>query len=389
MPNYYFFLFKIKALFAVVRFYLLLLTVNPKIFIKIFLMAIYLEFFSVFSPGYISEVKHTSTSDNRKFLYGYNLFSNNYGNALSANSIYKQKSAFDLNYFSSLFRKSKASGADVIKLWLFQGLQGISVDETTALSEELSPELLQNLKSVLYLANFYKLKVYIGLLNGNDAFRVHAEPVLLRNFFINLFSKKTGGLENYQERILRPLFLYLNDFNAKHPETIYAIDLFTEIEGATHYGYFKDPWSDSREWIKNLAKFTKSLSPELKFTISAGWDKPTLELLSGYYSGLDLDFYDIHSYSDQGNIRFLNFICNKVMHDNKPVILGEFGQRSSVRDDQLQLESTVGFVSSAKNSCFSAAFAWHMGGPDDLYSYTDQHGSLRPAAVAMENLDKQ
>ena len=107
-----------------------------------------------------------------------------------------------------------------------------------------------------------------------------------------------------------------------------------------------------------MTDYVKSISSWLPVTSSAGWGSAVQEITLGLFSGLDLDFYDVHVYADWGQYSGVTALCNKVSADRVPIILGEYGQKSHTFDDTLQYWTTYNFLTTAKTHCFSAALAW-------------------------------
>ena len=106
-----------------------------------------------------------------------------------------------------------------------------------------------------------------------------------------------------------------------------------------------------------MTDYVKSISPWLPVT-SSGWGSAVQEITLGLFSGLDLDFYDIHVYADWGQYSGVTALCNRVSADRVPIILGEYAQNSHTYDDTLQYWTTYNFLTTAKTHCFSAALAW-------------------------------
>jgi hypothetical protein len=226
----------------------------------------------------------------------------------------------------------------------------------------------------------------------------HLEP-----YFLNLLNPyNTDGepdctngelldeLDRFKCKALLPLLKLMNKYkDSKLPfpdsklPVIYALDLMNEIDNADNFtkvppcNTSPDPSSCSimvaREWIKNVTAFVKSkttIPPAtaswLPVTASAGNQtlvgNQTLaayEIASGLFSGLGLDFYDLHAYADYGLSPGLTTVCNGNTSD-VPIILGEYGQSQKTHnfDNWLQFWTTYNFLITARTHCFSAALAW-------------------------------
>src|SRR5262249_31659867 len=141
-------------------------------------------------------------------------------------------------------------------------------------------------------------------------------------------------------------------------DVVYAFDLINEIEAPLNSAYSNFGWTEARAWIKNMTDYVKLISPWLPVTSSAGWGWAVQEITLGLFSGLDLDFYDLHVYSDSGQYSGQTALCNKVSADRVPIILGEYGQKSHTYSDAIQTTATFNFIYGAKTHCFWAALAW-------------------------------
>jgi hypothetical protein len=134
-----------------------------------------------------------------------------------------------------------------------------------------------------------------------------------------------------------------------------------------------------------MTAFVKSKSPWLPVTSSAGWDYSVLEITLGLFSGLGLDFYDLHVYADSGKFSGLTALCDKIATDRVPIILGEYGQKSQTYDDVAQLTSTATFLYEAKSHCFSGALAWKYEEPTQTWlTHLRPDGTFRPAYYAIQ-----
>jgi len=238
---------------------------------------------------------------------------------------------------------------------------------------------LNNLKTVLLSAKNHGLRVYVTALNGNDMKAVVGYAPL-QNYFTNLLLNKYGEREAFKTNALDPLLKFMNQFNSLYPNVIYAFDLINEIEAPLNSSYFPNYWTGARDWIQNMTAFVKSTSPWLPVTSTAGWGYAVQEITFGLFSGLGLDFYDLHVYADSGQYSGETALCNKVSTDRVPIILGEYGQNSQTYSDSIQYSATANFLYGAKTHCFSAALAWKYESPNQpWFTYLKPDGTFRPA----------
>jgi hypothetical protein len=184
----------------------------------------------------------------------------------------------------------------------------------------------------------------------------------LQSYLAHLLNNPAERLA-FKTNVLGPLLNCLNQYNAIDPNRSFGLDLFNEIEAALNSNYFPTSWLGARDFIQDMAAFVKSKSPWLRVTASAGYGNAVLEITLGLFSGLGLNLYDVHVYADWGQYPGVTWLCNKVLADHVPLILGEYGQKSQIVDDTLQYWTTANFLYGAKTHCFSAALAWKYEDP--------------------------
>ena len=324
-------------------------------------MRTFLRFIVAIHVICFSSLASATNLPNRNFWVGYNeawFGDDNYLNWLSSNPVFGAPSHFGntLNVLAAYFDGMKDGNAKIVRIWLFPGLQGISLtpyNPPAPQTQGLTPEFLQNLEVVLRIARSNGLKVYITLLNGNDmskAVQDANQPLI--TYFQNLLMNHNGELTAFKTGVLLPLLDRLNHYR----DAIYGIDLMNEIEAPVSVGYFPS-LADAQNWIRDMASFVKANS-SFPVTSSAGFGYAVQEISEGLFSGLGLDFYDVHIYADLGRYAGQDLLCETIKQDGHPIILGEYGQSTKLFDDRLQNLTTASFLFSAKYSCFSSALAW-------------------------------
>jgi len=310
------------------------------------------------------------------FTVGYDepWIENNYGNWLASNPLFGESSAFNSNPPNSLvnvFSGMVAGNAKIVRIFLFPALQGIALAGCPQGAPQcLTGEFLGNLTALFNGVRTYNLsnppiKLYITALNANDAnVATSTNLSALHTYYQNLFSNSAATLA-YEKNVLAPILTAMNQFNVQYPNAniFYGFDLIDEIEAAINAGYFS--WTGARAWIQNMTAFVKksaTIPPAtaswLPVTSTAGWGYAVQEVTLGLFSGLGLNFYDVHIYSDSGTYSGQTALCSKTKSDNVQIVLGEYGQKSSTVNDTIQNTATTNFLNGAKNSCFSSALAW-------------------------------
>jgi hypothetical protein len=267
----------------------------------------------------------------------------------------------------------RRANASVVKFLLFSNLQGL---DTAALENSTSPvpnpfKLIdafhKNLDELLTQANKMGLKVYLTVLNAGEfknwaSYPNNVQFPQMQKYFQNLIYDPSTK-SNFK-RVLDELLGILK----KHPGGIYAMDFINEIEAPLNVGsvYFPTGWVGARAWIAEMVAYIKQ-NPDYRNspfpkTTAAGYNYAAQEITLGLFSGIGLDFFDLHEYTDNGQYSGQTALCNKVRGDRQQIILGEYGQKSKATDDGLQNNVTKAFLYGATHSCFSGALAWKFEG---------------------------
>jgi hypothetical protein len=311
------------------------------------------------------------------FWVGYNeaWFGQNYPNSLASNPFFNiNTSYYDPIFVDTMFAGMASGGAKIVRIWLFPALQCIQLGQckptngqTVGLTQDLignaDLNIIGNLEDVVVLAQHYHLKVYLTALNGND---MKVATSSLRTYFSNT----NGETACFQNNALLPLLKLLNKCEVPWCHLCSRSD--QRNRAVLNAGYFPNGWTGARNWIANMAAFVKSnttvppaTASWLPVTSAAGWGYAVPEITFGLFSGLGLNFYDLHVYADSGQYSGETALCNKVSADSVPIILGEYGRKSQSYSDSLQATATYNFINGAKNFinggkgyCFWAALAW-------------------------------
>jgi hypothetical protein len=283
---------------------------------------------------------------------------------------------FDASYVDKTFAGIKAGGASVVRIYLFQARQGLLLNQYAPQSAGIDPRMLANLTTVLESARAHGLKIYFTLLDA-DAMPPPPESEL-RDYYYNLIHNNYGELDAFNARVLAPVLELLD----QHRDEIYGLDIANEIQGAIKHKYwgFFDEFDGPRRWIKTERDFIKSRAPWIRVTSDA---MGPADIAGGLYTGLGLDFYDVHVYDDKGDIPHGDAICELVRKTGVPIIVGEFGQLTQKLDDALQENVTRNLLRNAKSSCFSGAIAWRYDSADKTWRYQRPDGTMRPAAAVI------
>jgi hypothetical protein len=304
------------------------------------------------------------------FVVGYNeaWFGSKYGTDLTTD--------FDLAYVNKTLDGIAKAGGHVMRLFLFELLQGITLGATPPQTQSLSPAMLANLGAVLDAARARGLWVYLTALEGNEMSKV----VATKAYYQNLLADAAGEGAAFQTNVLAPLLALLD----AHKDNVFGLDLMNEIDAPRNDGLWPDKVNGPRGFVQRNAAFVKGKSPWLRVTTTVGWGGVQYDLIAGFLSGLGLDFYDLHVYADSGSYPGATDLCARAASDGVPIYLGEFGQKTQQMDDNMQLSATSTFLSTAKSMCFKGALAWRYDSAENWWSYIRPDGTFRPAVSVMQ-----
>ncbi len=163
---------------------------------------------------------------------------------------------------------------------------------------------------------------------------------------------------------------------------LWAIDCLNEPEAMTagadaNYEDWGVTWAEMRAFLAACADYVHLYS-DLPVSAGSGWHGWD-NVMAGRYSGLGFDFFDFHRYSDAPDLPSATSVGGGL-----PVIVGECGQATSIWDDTLQLEATLGCFDEALAGGYQAALSWYydFAGSTNPLAHLDDDGSWRPVIDA-------
>ncbi len=329
------------------------------------------------SDGGASEAASLPPMKSQAFLIGYNeaWFGSKFGTDLTSD--------FDLGYVQKVFDGVASSGGHLVRLWLWEAPQGITLGAAAPQTEALSPAFVANLDAVIAEARKRGLWIYVTLLDANT---IAKDSGTLHTYGVDLLNDTGGETEAFNANAVAPVLAMLE----AHRDNLFGIDVINEIEAAQQNGVFADATNGARAFIAREAAFIKSKAPWVRVTASAGWPSDLLrtgaqyDIANGLFSGLGLDFYDVHAYADSGSFSGATDMCNRAASDGLPVYLGEFGQSTHALDDTLQYKATGYFLNNARSLCLKGAFAWRYDAAESWWGFVRPDFSPRPAVAIMQ-----
>lgn len=262
-----------------------------------------------------------------------------------------QDGIYDKEYAEKILILSKDSGSQLLRVWLLEG-SWLSQFQTNRKSGVLSirPDILKNLQHFFKLARKHKVKLNLTFLDGNS-FRYVLDRPELSAFWWNVFNNKFGGLDQFYDHIISPVYKIISD---DFRDVVIQVDLVNEVNAISEFKLFENEKSAMSRFLCRLSQ-----GSPVPVTASLGWANAEELFFSGYLDQSCLSFYDIHYYNDNGAIPR----CEEYKLLAKKGVflqLGEFGQSSAVHDDDLQTLVTKNFLNQSKICGFKSALAWRL-----------------------------
>lgn len=210
---------------------------------------------------------------------------------------------------------SRVQGIDVVRMWVFERLEGIRFDASKKIVG-IDGDLLSNSLAVLNSAHAHGIRVYFCLF---DSWVVKRQPpaglppsrlshydgwnATIRELMKSIVENPSDFVSN----VLQP---FVNAI-ASHP-AVYAIDVMNEPEGMT-----QDTPVVSNSSMRNyISQCCSLIRPRLRASVGC-----MNSVAAKGYSDLPVDFCDFHSYHEVATLE--PYRPNS--YNNKPCIVGECG----------------------------------------------------------------
>jgi endo-1,4-beta-mannosidase len=303
------------------------------------------------------------------FVAGVNLpwFDDDFSHDLGPNPFHpNDKIWYTPDVVDADYKDISDSGLKVVRLWVFEGGEGLQFDKD-GYTTGLDSTFVNNLKDVVDKAKAHGLKLYMCLSGSWKDLPVKS-PILDPK-------AQTAYIDNAVVPIAKL-------FRGEHG--IFAFDVMNEIESdvAGKEGNWTDKgatWDQARAFIRANVQAIKKTDPGRLVSSGSGWHNWE-NVQKGHYSGLGLDFYDVHQYDDKGDLPIA-----KDLKADKPIILGEFGQSSKKWDDDAQKNADSAFVRAALAKGYAGFLVWTYGhkGSEEVHSLIGKDGQHRPAFQAI------
>ena len=257
---------------------------------------------------------------------------------------------------------SEVQGIDIVRIWLFEGMEGLIFDHN---NEVVSIErtFLESLKKILDLAAQTNIRTYLCLF---DAWAAKHRPATVNAMRLLI----------HETRFINNILTTLCDFLSNHAAaTIFAIDLMNEPEGLIEYNITR--WNELASTLNKWCNYLHN--NHHNFKCSVGWMRREN---ASKYSYLDVDFCDFHIYNESGELP--HYYENDF--GKKRCIIGECGY--PVVDNsprQLALRRHYGvwtakkMMIQARNKGYHGILPWPIDGPQ----MDEANGQLNSTVVQL------
>jgi len=289
--------------------------------------------------------------------------------------------AFDEADWRRVLRRTRVGGGAALRVWLFEGQQKEGVVWSGHRPDGLDPSFLRNTARVIELAREEQVQIYWTAFTANwapnwERGTIHSE----RHY--NLLNDRYGHGQRFREVVLAPLL----DLLARNPDVTWGFDLMNEVQGSTRPWFWSDGWIGARKWIREWAAFVQGRCPGIQVTASSGHHTASVDILSGRFDGLGLDFLDVHVYSDRGTIPLGWWLARHARRQGIPLVVGEVGQKGDTNDPAFQARLLARFLDHARERGVAAVFPWRL---EDAqrdgarFTFWEPDGEPRPAVDVM------
>jgi hypothetical protein len=303
--------------------------------------------------------------------------------------------SFDPTEVERIFSLAGTAGADRMRLWFFESTTFPMLLWENGRVTGIREDYVRNVIRMLELSRLHGIRIYMTLLDSQVYRPDHWREDHSRFRYL---LDEAGG-EEFLNRALLPL---LREISSKGLATqILRVDLANEIDAAVNRLAFRSRWNGVSRFLCRWREAIRSVPGFETLPVSASLRLHALLPLpfdlfeqDGPYACAD--FYDFHSYSDQGRIHSCGRMRRQADRTGKPFILGEFGQAYFTRrySDELQIRVTRSYLEEAGSCGFSEAHAWRLSdirpgeNPEARYSF-EAFGTTRPAFELIRERNKK
>jgi hypothetical protein len=270
--------------------------------------------------------------------YGHDIGPNHY-----TNYGYDYVSSDVSNYYADI----KNMHANIVRVWLFENLQGLTFGSNGHITG-IDSTFLNNLKDMVQQANNHSLALELTI-NTNSDIAQNGYPAGGGGKVVNWVTD-SGAQTDYLNNVVKPLARTFNN-NAG----VYGYDIMNECNYAVSSNYCT--WPQLHSYIYNAAQAIHSVSSSIQVTCST--DDTNSFVTGNFYNrvgGVGLNFYDYHNYSDNPNLFSLGSNGPYPQID-RPVVLAEYGPRTT-GNATIQNSAAGNFINQASYLGWAGASIW-------------------------------
>jgi hypothetical protein len=283
---------------------------------------------------------------------------------------------FDPIEIDRIFKLARSAGSKTVRLWLFESSDFPMLNWNEKELIGIKPEFIKNFVRTLKIAEENQIKIYMTIFDAH-AYAPGKEFMKIRQFF------NPKGTEQFLKLVMHPL---MEEIKAQQLlSVVEKLDIINEGDTVVNRFGFNLGWAG----VNKMLCTWKSAIPEIALTMSIRSHallRLPLNLFADNGPLACADFFDFHSYSDQGKIHNCQRFKKYADKNIKPLILGEFGQSffNHKYDDELHLTNTKNYIEQAQQCGFREALAWRLSdirpghNKESRYSF-EAFGTTRPA----------
>lgn len=267
-------------------------------------------------------------------------------------------------------------GIRMLRIWVFEDYEGLKFNAGGYVTN-VDPQMFINIDDFIERAKSENFYIYWCM---TDYLAYDWRPQAWK--YLNIITNKIAR-GYYITNALMPFVLRYKE----HP-TFFAIDIMNEpefvIAGDTgNWTTNGTTWDVMRSFIADCVSAIKSIDPNILVSCGSVWHNEE-NVKAGRFSGLGLDFYDIHIYNNTGNLPDLDSL-----NVDRPVLIGECGQsHSSGWNDTIQDNVIKNIIQNAHNYDYAGVLPIHYeyppGRADNIWSFLNSDGSWRPVCYSMK-----
>jgi hypothetical protein len=239
---------------------------------------------------------------------------------------------------------------NVARLWLFEGLEGLTFDSSGYVSG-IQSGFLTNLDDLMAKANTHGLAYELSLLN--HTMDLEFGQTLPNGATVKNLVTDATARQRFLDNAVGPLVTRYNNNLA-----VFSYDVMNEIDLAISRGVCNQ--SQMRTFASAVATKIHGVNSTIQVTVSsASYKHNTQTEHNAWYGGLGMDYYEYHNYATSPNL------ATKPSWLDKPLILGEYGPtlpapnyNGSTWSASDQNNSTDAHINQAASRGYAGSMAW-------------------------------